>query len=160
MPPPVALCTTRHHLPRQTSLEYTYYFCMCCGKKFFSLKGAPALETMSKRKTDGATAVLESYTADLYALRGDPKKIKRAKGVERQYPLKCGKCGVQIAYRCAALRSGSPVRAWVARALLTPMCATTCLAAAQACAVEQGNQVHVRASRRAVEGPQQAGPRW
>ena len=106
----------------QTLQEYTYYFCMCCGKKFFSLKGAPALDTMSKRKTDGATAVLESYTADLYALRGEPKKIKRAKGVERQYPLTCGKCGVQIAYRCVPallvgalpLRRGKSVRLSIA----------------------------------------------
>ena len=81
----------------------SFYFCTCCGSKFLSLKGAPPLSSMGKRKTDGATALLESYTEDLYALRGEPKKIKRPKGVEKQYPLTCSKCKVQIAYRSVPL---------------------------------------------------------
>jgi len=83
----------------QESMEYTYYFCTCCGTKFCSLKSAPPLDTIAKRKTDGATALKEVFLADLYAHRGERKKIKRANGTEKQYPLTCTKCGIQIAYR-------------------------------------------------------------
>ena len=58
------------------------------------------MSSLPKRCTDGAFCVDEVQRLRGVALsRGEHKRVRREKGVERQYRLDCAGCGAAVAYR-------------------------------------------------------------
>lgn len=76
------------------------YRCGCCRARFCSLEKGTELAKLPKRGTDGATVIEEDRVLrELWACKAPCKLVRRAKGIERQWPLLCSGCDVPIAYR-------------------------------------------------------------
>eukprot|EP00666_Eupelagonemidae_sp_cell4sb_P001068 gene1068-15179_t len=73
------------------------HYCLKCGSLVFL-----ATETASRcprRRTDGSYVVDDLLLKKTNLQRGAPRDVLQPKGVDRQYPLLCTSCGVDIAYR-------------------------------------------------------------
>jgi hypothetical protein len=80
-------------------------FCVVCHAPCLWLAPLSRLEALPRRATDGAAAVDEAaLLRQCSAAEGPPVLIQRpGRGVERQVPLSCRKCGVRWGYRSAPL---------------------------------------------------------
>lgn len=81
--------------------ELNVHYCMCCGESVLILGPGVLLNTLPRRKTDGAYVLEKGET--VYKLKSQPgatKLLRRPTGFERQYRLNCWNCNVPIAYRC------------------------------------------------------------
>jgi hypothetical protein len=85
-------------------------FCVVCHAPALWLAPLSRLEALPRRTTDGAAAVdEEALLRGCAAAEGAPVLIQRpGRGVEKQVPLSCSKCGVRWGYRSAPL--GQPSR--------------------------------------------------
>lgn len=84
---------------RREELEasYTRLHCAACGS--FACKVVVDLEKLPLRRTDGSRVVGSAQLMALDCAKGAAKKIKREKGIEKQYYLNCVQCDVTLAYR-------------------------------------------------------------
>jgi len=75
-------------------------FCRHCGE--FVLILGKALEDLPHRGTDGSSVARKDQVKKSRMQEQGLKRIKRVKGIERQYRLQCPACALFVAYRSTA----------------------------------------------------------
>eukprot|EP01062_Namystynia_karyoxenos_P067385 TRINITY_DN61318_c0_g1_i1.p1 TRINITY_DN61318_c0_g1~~TRINITY_DN61318_c0_g1_i1.p1 ORF type:complete len:286 (+),score=104.21 TRINITY_DN61318_c0_g1_i1:83-940(+) len=81
-----------------SSHELTGYYCLKCGA--LALLSAQTLGRCPRRRGDGCFVVADPVLKKMHLNKCGPRDVLwTGRGVERQHPLVCASCGVDIAYR-------------------------------------------------------------
>lgn len=104
---------------RKKASAATVFCCAQCKRDCLELHIPTRLIDLPRRKRDQTAVVKQSQISVFKVVSGPCERIKRPKGIEKQYIFKCVHCGAELGYRSKPLTEESKLTYFRKRSILS-----------------------------------------